>query len=79
MEISGQEYWSGWPLPPLGDLPEPGIKPESLVYPSLAGRFFTNCPTWEALRIYKDLKLLFCSLGEWSFNGGVGQGVGEES
>ena len=26
-----QEYWSGLPFPPLGDLPDPGIKPESPV------------------------------------------------
>ena len=25
-----QEYWSGLPCPPLGDLPDPGIKPASL-------------------------------------------------
>ena len=24
-----QEYWSGWPCPPLGDLPTPAIKPGS--------------------------------------------------
>ena len=24
-----QEYWSGLPFPSLGDLPKPGIKPES--------------------------------------------------
>ena len=24
-----QEYWSGWPIPSLGDLPDPGIEPES--------------------------------------------------
>ena len=24
-----QEYWSGLPCPPPGDLPDPGIKPES--------------------------------------------------
>ena len=24
-----QEYWSGLPLPPPGDLPDPGIKPAS--------------------------------------------------
>ena len=24
-----QEYWSGLPSPPPGDLPDPGIKPES--------------------------------------------------
>ena len=30
MEFSRQEYWSGLPCPPLGDLPSPGIKPASL-------------------------------------------------
>ena len=28
-EFSRQEYWSGWPLPSLGDLPDPGIDPRS--------------------------------------------------
>ena len=32
------EYWSELPFPPLGDLPDPGIEPES---PALVGRFFT--------------------------------------
>ena len=27
MEFSRQEYWSGLPCPPPGDLPNPGIKP----------------------------------------------------
>ena len=27
MEFSQQEYWSGLPCPPPGDLPDPGIKP----------------------------------------------------
>ena len=26
MEFSRQDYWSGLPFPPLGDLPEPGIE-----------------------------------------------------
>ena len=30
MGFSRQEYWNGLPCPPLGDLPDPGIKPESL-------------------------------------------------
>ena len=30
MEFSRQEYWSGLPLPPPEDLPDPGIKPRSL-------------------------------------------------
>ena len=29
MGFSRQEYWSGLPGPPPGDLPNPGIKPES--------------------------------------------------
>ena len=29
MEFSRQEYWSGWLCPPPGDLPKPGIEPES--------------------------------------------------
>ena len=35
-----QEYWSGLPCPPPGDLPDPGIEPISLTSPALAGRFF---------------------------------------
>ena len=30
MGFSRQEYWSGWPFPPPGDLPDPGIEPLSL-------------------------------------------------
>ena len=30
MGFSRQEYWSELPFPPLGDLPQPGIEPESL-------------------------------------------------
>jgi len=30
-----QEYWSRLPFPPLGDLPDPGIKPESPASPEL--------------------------------------------
>ena len=29
MEFSGQEYWSGLSFPSPGDLPDPGIEPES--------------------------------------------------
>ena len=34
MGFSRQEYWSGLPFPSPGDLPDPGIEPES--------------PTWQA-------------------------------
>ena len=38
MGFSRQEYWSGLPCPPPGDLAHPGIKPTSLLSPALAGR-----------------------------------------
>ena len=43
-----QEYWSGLPCPPPGDLPDPEMEPESLISPALAGGFFTTSATWEA-------------------------------
>ena len=46
--FSRQEYWSGLPCPPPGDLPDPGIEPESPMSPALAGGFFTTGATWEA-------------------------------
>ena len=48
MGFSRQEYCSGLPCPPPGDLLDPGIKPMSLVSPTLAGGFFTTSATWEA-------------------------------
>ena len=45
--VPRQEYWSGLPFPPPGDLPDPGIELASLTPPALAGRFFTNSATWE--------------------------------
>ena len=47
MGFSRQEYWSGLPCPPAGDLPDPGIELESLTSPALAGGFFTTSATWE--------------------------------
>ena len=48
MGFSKQEYWSGLPCPPPGNLPHPGIQLASLMVCALAGRFFTTRPTWEA-------------------------------
>ena len=42
MGFSGQEYWSGLPCPPPGDLLDPGIEPVSLESPALAGGFFEH-------------------------------------
>ena len=36
MRFSRQEYWSGLPWLPPGDLPDPGIEPASLLPPTLA-------------------------------------------
>ena len=46
MGSSRQEYWSGLPCPPPGDLPGPGIEPVSLMPPALACRFLTSSATW---------------------------------
>ena len=43
-----QEYWSGSPSPPPGDLPDIGIEPAALRSPALVGKFFTTSTTWEA-------------------------------
>ena len=48
MGFCRQEHWSGLPYPPPGDLLDPGIEPESLTSPALAGGFFTARDTWEA-------------------------------
>ena len=50
MGFSRQEYWSGVPCPPPGELPDPGMETASLTSPELAGRFFTTSATWEAQR-----------------------------
>ena len=42
-----QEYWSGLPFPPIGDLPHPVIEPMSPMSPALAGIFFTTEPPIE--------------------------------
>ena len=47
MEFPRQEYWSGLPFPPPGDLPDPGIKPTFLMSLGLAGGIFTTSTTWQ--------------------------------
>ena len=62
MGFSRQEYWSGLPCPPPGDLPDPGIKPISLMFPALAGRFFTASAAWEAL----ESRTIICKESNWT-------------
>ena len=54
MGFSRQEYLSGLPCPPPGDLPDPRIKPVS---PTLAGGFFTASATWAAHNTHHHLIL----------------------
>ena len=46
MEFSRQEYWSGLPCPPPGDLSNPGIELRSLASPASADGFFTPSVSW---------------------------------
>ena len=45
MGFSRQEYWSGLPFLPPGDLPNPTrIEPESPASPAVVGGLFTTAP-----------------------------------
>ena len=55
MGFSRQEYWSGFPGPPPGDLPDSGFEPVLLTSPALAGEFFTTSTTWEVHEESRDL------------------------
>ena len=62
MGFSRQQYWSGLPCPPPVGLSDPGIEPESLMSPALAGGFFITSPTWQALELnYTDSQMWSCS------------------
>ena len=56
-KISRLQSLHGWPFPPPGDLPDPGIKPSS---PASAGGFFTT-ETPEKPRHLLRVYLLLCS------------------
>ena len=58
MGFPKQEYWSGLPCSPPGDLPDPGAEPKSLTFPVLAGGFLTSSTTWEALKICYHILIL---------------------
>ena len=57
--FSRQEYWSELPCPPQGDLPNPEIKPQCLMFPALAVGFFTTSAIWEA-HIYVYIFIFIC-------------------
>ena len=57
IEFSRQEYWSGLPFPPPGDLSDPGIELVSPVAPALQ-TFFTTEPLGKPLVLLLLLLLL---------------------
>ena len=62
MGLAQQEYWSGLPFPPPGDLPDTGIKPTSPVSPALAGEFFTTLPERPFQFVTVLILLFFCNI-----------------
>ena len=67
--FSRQEYWSGLPCPPPGDLPNPGIEPMSLMSPALAGQFFTTRMTWGAPLVPRSaIKPMSPAVEAWNLN-----------
>ena len=50
--FSRQEYWSGLPLPPPGDLPDSRTKPASPASPALAGGFSTTEPPGKPTTVF---------------------------
>ena len=48
MGFPREDYSSGLPCPPSGDLPDPEIELMSLMSSALAYGFFTTSTTWEA-------------------------------
>ena len=60
------KYWSGLLCPPPGDLPDPGIKPASLMCPALAGGFFTPGATWEACCCITGQYIERWGVGKWT-------------
>jgi len=52
-----QEYWSGLPLPPLGDLPEPRIKPVSPAAPEFQVYSLPLSHQGSPLFLYRGLKM----------------------
>ena len=53
--FSRQEYWSGLPCPPPGDLPTPGIEHMSHVSCTAGGFFITVTPGNMHFRLHKDI------------------------
>ena len=54
-----QEYWSGLPCPPPGDLPHPGIEPK---YPALQAGYWKMVTFIISGELFSKLAVPFCIL-----------------
>ena len=54
MGFSRQEYWSGLPCPPPGDLPNPGIQPR---FPALQADSLPSVPPGKPKRLYANINV----------------------
>ena len=77
MGFSWQEYWNGLLFPPPRELPDSGIKPESLVSPALQADFFFFFFTTEPLgnelsqnpmTAYEEIKILTRKLRDIAYD-----------
>ena len=74
MGSSRQEYWSGWPCLPPGDLPDPEMETMSVTSPALAGRFFTTSAAREARIVLRASKLSGTKKLIFTQGGNLGEG-----
>ena len=66
MGFPRQEYWSGLPFPPPGDLPDPEMGPTSLASLLYCKQIFYRWATGDALIMpYKYTECLFGKAGVW--------------
>ena len=69
MGFSRQECWSGLPFPPPEDLPDPGIEPESPVFPTLQADSLpadvSRKKIFSLLFLSLMLKILIVKLFDW--------------
>ena len=64
MEFPRQEYWSGLPFPPPGDLPDPRTESTS---PVLSGGFFTTETPGKPIKTIASYSFYFVMA--WSLEG----------
>ena len=61
MDFRRQEFWSGLPFPPPGDLPDPGIKPMSPASPAeIGGRILNH---WATVYMHHNFFIHSCVIG----------------